>query len=96
MNLEKGVEGHVLVCSHASAKRSINTPNSKKLHFLLHTPGSLDASFPMALAAGQKQAIEETINVLVNTSPPRGKRHLSAMFMDLVDRAEYPEYYEVR
>ncbi|KZP25998.1 hypothetical protein FIBSPDRAFT_782552, partial [Athelia psychrophila] len=49
----------------------------------------------MALAAGQKQAIEETINVLVNTSPPRGKRHLSAMFMDLVDRAEYPEYYEV-
>lgn len=50
----------------------------------------------MALAAGQKQAIEEIINVLVNTSPPRGKRHLSAMFMDLVDRAEYPEYYEVR
>ncbi|KAF7971438.1 hypothetical protein HWV62_21208 [Athelia sp. TMB] len=49
----------------------------------------------MTIQAAQKQAIEEIINVLVNTSPPRGKRHLSAMFMDLVDRSEYPEYYEV-
>lgn len=49
----------------------------------------------MTIQAAQKQAIEEIINVLVHTSPPRGKRQLSAMFMDLVDRVEYPEYYEV-
>ena len=41
-------------------------------------------------------AIEEVINVLLALTASRGKRQLAAIFMDLVDRAEWPEYYEVR
>lgn len=64
-------------------------------HFPFPPSPWLYAPSAMVVTVPQKQAIEEVINVLVNTSPPRGKRHLSALFMDLVDRAEYPEYYEV-
>lgn len=49
----------------------------------------------MTVTAVQKTAIEEVINIITNTSPPRGKRHLSALFLELVDRTEWPEYYEV-
>ncbi|KAF8548751.1 hypothetical protein OG21DRAFT_1422510 [Imleria badia] len=49
----------------------------------------------MPITSAQKTAIEEIINILVATTPPRGKRQLAAMFMDLVDRAGWPEYYEV-
>lgn len=48
------------------------------------------------MTSAQKAAIEDILDVLVATTPPRGKRHLAAMFMDLVDRADWPEYYEVR
>ena len=50
----------------------------------------------MPVTSAQKAAIEDILDVLVATTPPRGKRHLAAMFMDLVDRADWPEYYEVR
>jgi len=49
----------------------------------------------MMVTAAQRAAIEEVINVIINTTPPRGKRHLSTIFLELVDRKEYPEYYEV-
>lgn len=49
----------------------------------------------MTLTSAQKSAAEEVLDVIVSTTGPRGKRHLSAMFMDLVDRADWPEYYEV-
>ncbi|KAG8220643.1 hypothetical protein J3R82DRAFT_2911 [Butyriboletus roseoflavus] len=49
----------------------------------------------MPITSAQKAAIEEIIDILVSTTPARGKRQLSAMFMDLVDRADWPEYYEV-
>lgn len=49
----------------------------------------------MPITSVQKTAIEEIIDVLVATTPARGKRQLAAMFMDLVDRAGWPEYYEV-
>lgn len=49
----------------------------------------------MTVTAAQRGAIEEVINAIITASPPRGKRHLSAIFMELVDRKEYPEYYEV-
>lgn len=49
----------------------------------------------MTITAVQKTAIEEVINIIINTSPPRGKRHLSTLFLELVDRTEWPEYYEV-
>jgi hypothetical protein len=49
----------------------------------------------MSLIPAQKSAIEEVINVLTTTPVPRGKRRLAEMFMDLVDKDEWPEYYEV-
>ncbi|KAH0838855.1 hypothetical protein J3R83DRAFT_7269 [Lanmaoa asiatica] len=49
----------------------------------------------MPITSAQKTAIEEIIDILVSTTPARGKRQLSGMFMELVDRADWPEYYEV-
>ncbi|KAG1741799.1 uncharacterized protein EDB91DRAFT_315460 [Suillus paluster] len=49
----------------------------------------------MTITAAQKTAIEEVIEILIATTPGRGKRQLSQLFMDLVDRTEWPEYYEV-
>ncbi|KAG1814375.1 uncharacterized protein BJ212DRAFT_1482112 [Suillus subaureus] len=49
----------------------------------------------MTITAAQKTAIEEVIEIIVAATPARGKRQLSQLFMDLVDRSEWPEYYEV-
>lgn len=56
---------------------------------------NLSQNINMTITALQKTAIEEIINIIINTSPPRGKRHLSSLFLELVDRTEWPEYYEV-
>ncbi|KAJ7159464.1 hypothetical protein C8R46DRAFT_1286644 [Mycena filopes] len=50
----------------------------------------------MTLTAAQKKSIEEVLNALINATgrPPR-KRELAGMFLDLVDREDWPEYYEV-
>ncbi|KAH7909756.1 hypothetical protein BJ138DRAFT_1154503 [Hygrophoropsis aurantiaca] len=50
----------------------------------------------MSITAAQKAAIEEIINILTSAVPPKGKRRrLCDMYMDLVDRTDWPEYYEV-
>lgn len=49
----------------------------------------------MTLTPAQKVAVEEVLDAIVTATGPRGKRHISAMFMDLVDRTEWPQYYEV-
>lgn len=49
----------------------------------------------MPLSAVQTAAIKEVIQVILSQTAPRGKRQLAAMFMDLVDRQEWPQYYEV-
>ncbi|KAF8628527.1 hypothetical protein AX15_003840 [Amanita polypyramis BW_CC] len=49
----------------------------------------------MALTPAQKGAVEEVLDAIVSAIGPRGRRQLSAMFMDLVDRTEWPQYYEV-
>jgi len=49
----------------------------------------------MTITAAQKVAIEELIEIIIATTPARGKRQLSQLFMTLVDRTEWPEYYEV-
>lgn len=52
----------------------------------------------MPITLSQKAAIEEIIHVLLNASSIRSKRSvkLASMFMDLVDRTEWPAYYDVR
>ncbi|EMD41459.1 hypothetical protein CERSUDRAFT_110034 [Gelatoporia subvermispora B] len=49
----------------------------------------------MPVTAAQKHAIEEVINALTSTTGSRGKRQLAEMFLELVDREHWPEYYEV-
>ncbi|KXN88583.1 Chromatin structure-remodeling complex subunit rsc1 [Leucoagaricus sp. SymC.cos] len=49
----------------------------------------------MPVSAAQKTALEEIINILLGIRTQRGKRELCGMFMNLVDRKEWPEYYEV-
>ena len=52
----------------------------------------------MPITLAQKLAIEEIIHALLNVTSIRSKRpvKLAAMFMDLVDRTEWPAYYDVR
>lgn len=50
----------------------------------------------MPLDPAKKTAIGEVIDALVGMQVPRGKRLLCGMFMDLVDRADWPQYYEVK
>ncbi|KDR68767.1 hypothetical protein GALMADRAFT_256616 [Galerina marginata CBS 339.88] len=49
----------------------------------------------MPITPVQKNAIEEVIAAVLSLTAPRGKRQLAAIFMDLVDREEWPEYYEI-
>ncbi|OJA10610.1 hypothetical protein AZE42_09931 [Rhizopogon vesiculosus] len=49
----------------------------------------------MTITVAQKAAIEEVIEIITAATPPRGKRLLSQLFLTLVDRTEWPEYYEV-
>ena len=49
----------------------------------------------MPLDPAKKTAIGEVIDALVGMQVPRGKRLLCGMFMDLVDRVDWPQYYEV-
>ena len=50
----------------------------------------------MPLSSPQVTAANEVINILCSTpAGPRAKRKLGEMFMDLVDKDDLPEYYEV-
>ncbi|KAI0761651.1 hypothetical protein BD413DRAFT_588501 [Trametes elegans] len=49
----------------------------------------------MPLSAAQKTAIEEVIRAITSASSRRAKRRLADMFLELVNRESWPEYYEV-
>ncbi|KAH9927429.1 uncharacterized protein BXZ73DRAFT_48932 [Epithele typhae] len=49
----------------------------------------------MPLAQAVKTAIEEVISALTTTTSRRSKRRLADMFLELVDRQSWPEYYHV-
>ncbi|KAJ7433426.1 RSC complex protein [Mycena galericulata] len=49
----------------------------------------------MAITPGQKQAIEEVLAALTSATGSPRKRQLAGMFLELVDREDWPEYYEV-
>ena len=51
----------------------------------------------MPLSPVQITAANEVISILCTTpAGPRTKRKLGEMFMELVDKDDFPEYYEVR
>ncbi|KAF9527101.1 hypothetical protein CPB83DRAFT_856749 [Crepidotus variabilis] len=49
----------------------------------------------MPITATQNAAIKEIIQIILAQTSSRGKRQLAAMFMDLVDRNDWPQYFEV-
>ena len=49
----------------------------------------------MPISIMQTAAVMEVINVILSTTGPK-KRQLASMFLDLVDRTDWPQYYEVR
>ena len=49
----------------------------------------------MPVSAAQKTAINEVISALTGATSRRAKRRLADMFLELVDRDSWPEYYEV-
>ncbi|OJT08505.1 Chromatin structure-remodeling complex subunit rsc1 [Trametes pubescens] len=48
----------------------------------------------MPVSAAQKTAIEEVVRALTSATSRRVKRRLADMFMELVDKDSWPEYYE--
>lgn len=49
----------------------------------------------MPLSAAHKTAIDDVISALTGATSRRTKRRLAGMFLDLVDKDSWPEYYEV-
>ncbi|KAG2024033.1 bromeodomain-containing protein [Coprinopsis cinerea AmutBmut pab1-1] len=49
----------------------------------------------MTITSQQKQALEEIIQTILDAKSSRGKRQLAEMFLELVDKTDWPEYYEV-
>jgi chromatin structure-remodeling complex subunit RSC1/2 len=49
----------------------------------------------MPITPEQKTAVEEVIQTILDAKSSGGKRQRAAMFLELVDRADWPQYYEV-
>lgn len=49
----------------------------------------------MTITATQTAAILEILSSIMTATAPRGKRQLAGMFLELVDRTDWPQYYEV-
>ncbi|PIL30846.1 hypothetical protein GSI_07014 [Ganoderma sinense ZZ0214-1] len=49
----------------------------------------------MPLTAAQKTAIDEVVRAITSASSRRAKRRLADMFLELVDKEYWPEYYQV-
>ncbi|KAA1468335.1 hypothetical protein DENSPDRAFT_863516 [Dentipellis sp. KUC8613] len=48
----------------------------------------------MPVTPEQKKALDEVLDLIVNQVSPRKKRRIAEMFMDLVDREAWADYYE--
>lgn len=49
----------------------------------------------MPLSSAQKTEISAVISALLDATASKTKRQLASMFLELVDRESWPEYYEV-
>jgi chromatin structure-remodeling complex subunit RSC1/2 len=49
----------------------------------------------MAVTDAQKAAVEQVIQTIKSLSSPRKKRVLADLFLDLVDRETWADYYQV-
>ena len=62
---------------------------------LIRPPGR-DCRSTMPITHAQSTAILEVINIILAAMSTKGKRQLAGMFLELVDRTDWPQYYEVR
>jgi chromatin structure-remodeling complex subunit RSC1/2 len=49
----------------------------------------------MAVTAAQKAAIEQVIEAIKSVTSPRKKRVIAELFLDLVDKETWANYYQV-
>ena len=49
----------------------------------------------MTISLPQKSEIEAIIEAILDMTTSRRRRQLAEMFLDLVDRESWPEYYQV-
>ncbi|KAF6758882.1 bromeodomain-containing protein [Ephemerocybe angulata] len=49
----------------------------------------------MPITTQQNSALNEVIHAILTATPPKGRRQLAGMFLVLVDRSDWPHYYEV-
>lgn len=50
----------------------------------------------MAINPAQKSAIEDVVDTLKKATSPKKKRSLSELFLELVDKDTWTNYYEAR
>ena len=50
----------------------------------------------MTIAPAQKSAIGDVVDALKNATSPKKKRSLSELFLELVDKDSWANYYEAR
>ena len=49
----------------------------------------------MPITQAQTTAAKDIIHAILAATAPKGKRQLAGMFLELVDRKDWPEYYSV-
>ena len=62
---------------------------------IYRTLSTVTTSSAMPLSSAQKTEVDAVIAALLDASANKKKRQLASMFLDLVDRESWPEYYEV-
>jgi chromatin structure-remodeling complex subunit RSC1/2 len=50
----------------------------------------------MPVTTAQKSAVQEIIEAIKSVTSPKKKRNLSDLFLELVDKETWTNYYEVR
>ena len=84
----------------AFAEARVRTARRTAEHCSLCSPATVASILlvlltAMPVSAAQKTAINEVISALTGATSRRAKRRLADMFLELVDRDSWPEYYEV-
>ena len=86
-----------LLFSEALAKQGTNTappPTLRVEESDYLSRGFVKSSMPVT--AAQKTAIEGVLKVIIGLTSSKKKRQLAEMFLELVDRESWADYYEVR
>ena len=73
----------------------ITADRLRAFDIIYRTLSTVTTSSAMPLSSAQKTEVDAVIAALLDASANKKKRQLASMFLDLVDRESWPEYYEV-